>query len=74
VNPARSFGRWDGCCAGYPNQDITFSFPRPQLVSGYQFVTGDGPPPRPAARPRDDPPPRVCKYNVMAYQSMLMHV
>ena len=33
---------WDGCCEGYPNQQISYRLDRAHLVSGYQFATGDG--------------------------------
>jgi hypothetical protein len=33
---------WDGCCSGYPNQEIQYTLDRARPVSGYQIATSDG--------------------------------
>lgn len=33
---------WDGCCEGYPNQNIQYDLDTPTVVSGYDFITAEG--------------------------------
>ena len=33
---------WDGCCAGYPDQELYYSFDSATRVGSYELVTADG--------------------------------
>jgi hypothetical protein len=33
---------WDGCCKGYPNQEISYDARHPHLVNGYSLATVSG--------------------------------